>query len=203
VVPARAKPNTELLATLAQALEKRKRIGFSYRGMSEGKESHRFVEPFGLFFLNQHWYLAGRTAGETTVKNYRVNRITELKVNAEKPLFNDYAIPPDFDLRSHSRSRQAWELGSGDVIQAVVRFNAASGAAAAALRLGEEVEGAPQTRRFRVRRTDAFARWLLSFAGDLVPVSPRSLVDEYRGLVRETLAHHSASPPPRFPASPP
>ncbi len=197
VVPPRAKPSAELLATLAKALEKRKRIAFSYRGMSDGKESHRFVEPFGLFFLNQHWYLAGRIAGETTVKNYRVNRITELSVNAERPLANDYSIPPDFDLRAHARSRRAWELGSGDAMQAVVRFNAGSGAAAAALRLGEEVEGAPQSRRFRVRRTDAFARWLLSFGGDLVPVSPRALVDEYRGLVRETLAHHSVRPSAR------
>ena len=203
VVPPRAKPSAELLATLARALEKRKRIRFSYRSMSEGKETHRFVEPFGLFFLNQHWYLAGRTAGDTAVRNYRVNRIAELGVNAERPYANDYSIPPDFDLRSHARSRQAWELGSGDAIQAIVRFNAGSGAAAAALRLGEEVEGAPQTRRFRVRRTDAFARWLLSFGGDLVPVSPRTLVDEYRGLVKETLAHHSASLPPYRPTAVP
>jgi proteasome accessory factor B len=213
VVPPRATSNAGLMTTLAQALEKRKRIAFTYRSMSDGKESYRFVEPFGLFFLNQHWYFAGRTAGDKTVKNYRVNRISDVSVNAERPYTNDYAIPPDFDLRVHARSRQAWELGTGEAIQAVVRFNAQSGAAAAALRLGEEIEGAPQTRRFRVRRTDAFARWLLSFGGDLVPVSPRSLVDEYRGLVRETLAHHSAplpsgpaatpsAPRPRGPAAP-
>ena len=71
------------------------------------------------------------------------------------------------------------------------------------LRLGEEVPGHPQNRRYRVRRTDAFARWLLSFGGDIVPVSPRELVDEYAGLVRETLAHHSASPPLRLSDSPP
>ena len=64
------------------------------------------------------------------------------------------------------------------------------GAAATALRLGEEVPGHPDRRHFRVRRSDAFARWLLSFGGDLVPIAPGELVDEYRGLVRETLAHH-------------
>ncbi len=46
-------------------------------------------------------------------------------------------------------------------------------------------------RRFQVRRIDSFARWLLSFAGDLEPVSPAQVVDEYAGLVRETLAHHA------------
>jgi predicted DNA-binding transcriptional regulator YafY len=70
-----------------------------------------------------------------------------------------------------------------------------TGAAAAAFRLGEEVEGHSDRRRFRVRRSDAFARWLLSFGGDLVPLSPGELVEEYQGLVRETLDHHTTLPP--------
>jgi hypothetical protein len=129
--------------------------------------------------------------------------MSEGSVNTSQPHARDYKTPPDFDLRAHARSRQAWELGAGDSIEAIVQFRANTGAAGAAFRLGEEVPGRPQNRKFQIRRTDAFSRWLLSFAGDIVPVSPRSLVDEYRGLVRETLAHHSTSPPPRFPASPP
>jgi proteasome accessory factor B len=195
LMPPRAKAAPELLATLGQALEKRKQITFYYRGMRDGGESRRTVEPFGLFFLNQHWYLAARAPGEELVKNYRVNRITELSLNPSRPGTPDYQIPDDFALRDHARSRQAWELGAGDAIDAVVSFRTNGGAAAAALRLGEQVEGHPENRRFRVRRTDAFARWLLSFAGDIVPVSPRELVDEYHGLVRETLDHHSAARP--------
>ena len=41
---------------------------------------------------------------------------------------------------------------------------------------------------FRVRRREVFARWLLTFAGDAVPVSPPDFVEQFRGLVRETLA---------------
>ena len=193
LVPARAKASPDVLATLGQALERRKQITFSYHGMGDGGDSRRMVEPFGLFFLNQHWYLAARNSGEPTVKNYRVNRITDLSVNSSRPSTADYEIPTGFDLRDHARSRQAWELGTGDAIDAVVHFRAKSGAAAAALRLGEQIQGSPDNRGFRVRRTESFARWLLSFAGDIVPVSPRALVDEYQGLVRETLAHHSQS----------
>ena len=202
LVPPRAKASTELLATLGQALEKRKQVTFSYQGISDGSESRRTVEPLGLFFLNQHWYLAARTPGEKTVKNYRVNRITEPSVNLVRPGTYDYKIPADFDLRAHARSRQAWELGAGDTIEAIVHFRAHTGAAAAAFRLGEAVQRHPQNRSFRVRRTDAFARWLLSFAGDIVPVSPRSLVDEFRGLIRETLSHHSVHPTDRPPVHP-
>ncbi len=166
------------------------------------------MEPLGLFFLNQHWYLAGRTPGEEPVKNYRVNRITDLTINPSRPGTPDYDIPASFNLREHARSRQAWELGAADAVDAVVHFRVNSGAAAAAIRLGEEVADRPESRRFRVRRTDAFARWLLSYGGDIVPVSPRELVDEYRGLIRETLDHHSSTggpsdrPSPRPPVRP-
>ena len=194
LVPPRAKASPELLGTLGLALEHRKQVTFSYHGMSDGRDSRRTVEPFGLFFLNQHWYLAARAPGEAPVKNYRVNRITELGINPSRPGTPDYDIPSTFTLKDHARSRQAWELGAGDAIDALVHFRVNTGAAAAALRLGEPVDGHPENRRFRVRRADAFARWLLSFAGDIVPVSPGELVDEYQGLVRDTLSHHSVRP---------
>ena len=197
LVPPRAKASPELLGTLGQALEHRKQLTFYYHGMGDGRDSRRTVEPFGLFFLNQHWYLAARASGGEPVKNYRVNRISELSLNASRPGTPDYAIPATFNLRDHARSRQAWELGAGDAIDAMVLFRVNSGAAAAALRLGEPVDGHPENRRFRVRRTDAFARWLLSFAGDIVPVSPPELVAEYHTLVAATLTHHSVRPSTR------
>ena len=203
LVPPRQKAAPETLATLGQALEGRKQVTFDYHTMANDKTTRREVQPFGLFFLNQHWYLVARIPAEDLAKNYRLNRINTLKVNTTRPGTRDYEIPPTFNLRDHARSRQAWELGATDVIPAIVTFRADTGGTAAARRLGEIVEGDPNSRRFRVRRTDAFARWLLSFGGQIVPVSPRELVDEYQGLVRETLAHHSASPPPRLPASPP
>jgi proteasome accessory factor B len=194
LLPPRAKPRPEILAQLGDALNRRKRVTFTYHAMGTDATSGRTVEPFGLFFLNQHWYLAGRMPGEDTIKNYRLNRIAEAEVESSRPGSPDYEIPGGFDLRAHARSRQAWELGAGDSATAVVVFRVQTGAASAAARLGEPVEGHPDRRRFQIRRVDAFARWLLSFAGDLEPLSPRELVDEYIGLIRETLAHHSGDP---------
>jgi proteasome accessory factor B len=190
LVPARTRASSELMVLLDSALRARKRVTFQYRSMTGGADGAREVEPLGLFYLNQHWYLAARAQGETTVKNYRLNRFAEARVNQGRPGTPDYEIPAGFDLRAHARSRQAWELGAGDAVVATVHIRSRTGAAAAALRLGEEVPGHPDRRHFRVRRSDAFARWLLSFGGDLVPIAPSELVDEYRGLVRETLAHH-------------
>jgi proteasome accessory factor B len=191
LVPPKVRANPDLLVTLDHALEHRKRVTFRYHTMGSDSTGTRTVEPFGLFFLNQHWYLAARAPGDEVVKNFRLSRMEAVEVNDKQPNSSDYRIPPGFDLREHARSRQAWELGAGDAITATVAFRARTGAAAAALRLGEEVEGHPDRRRFRVRRPDAFARWLLSFAGDVAPIAPRELVDEFHGLVRETLGHHA------------
>lgn len=191
IAPAQPKTRPELLTILGQALEHRKRVTFDYRSMGSDAAGRRTLEPFGLFFLNQSWYLAARTPGEETVKNYRLNRIDRVEV-AKKPGTPDYDVPGSFDLRTHARSRQAWELGAGDAVSAIVQFRATRGASAAAFRLGEEVPGQETRRRFRVRRTDAFCRWLLSFSGDLVPVEPHELVNEYRELVRVTREHHAS-----------
>ncbi|MDQ3136686.1 MAG: WYL domain-containing protein [Gemmatimonadota bacterium] len=200
VLPPRAKVSPDLLAVLGDALARRKRVTFAYRSMGNDSAGSRTVEPLGLFFLNQHWYQAARTAEDATVKNYRLSRMSDAEVNDRKPGTPDYEVPAGFDLRAHARSRHAWELGAGDSVTAVVAFHSATGAAAGAAQLGEPVEGQTHHRRFRVRRLDAFARWLLSFAGDLEPVSPREIVDEYFGLARETLAHHASD---RLTARPP
>jgi predicted DNA-binding transcriptional regulator YafY len=191
LVPPKARATPDLLVSLDRALEHRKQVTFRYHTMGSDSTGTRTVEPFGLFFLNQHWYLAARAPGEDLVKNYRLTRLESVEVNDKRPNTTDYEIPAGFDLRSHARSRQAWELGAGDATEATVAFRSRTGAAAAAFRLGEVVEGHPDRRRFRVRRNDTFARWLLSFAGDVVPIASRELVDAYRGLVRETLDHHA------------
>lgn len=70
----------------------------------------------------------------------------------------------------------------------MAEFAGSDGAVAAASRLGEPVEGHPSRRRFRVRRLDTFARWLLSFGGDVRPVSPPALVRQYHDVAAATLA---------------
>jgi hypothetical protein len=43
-----------------------------------------------------------------------------------------------------------------------------------------------------VRRLDTFVRWLMSFAGEVLPVSPPHLVDTYRAMARATLAEYAS-----------
>lgn len=178
----RTPPVDDVFDRLSEALTNRKRVTFSYHSMDRDTVSTRTVEPYGLFFLGHHWYLAAVAPGEELVKNYRLSRIRDLQV-ADRPATRDYEIPKRFNLREHATAKLAWELGSGDVTEVVVRVTAATGTALAAAAIGEPVEGDPTARRFQVRRLDNFARWILGAGGAVLPVSPPELVAVFRAQV--------------------
>lgn len=178
----------KVFAVVSDALTRRKILHFEYYAMGPDRTELRSVEPYGLFFLGANWYLVGRDATRRELRNFRLSRITAPRVNPDRAHTADYDLPSDFRLREHAHSRQAWELGTGDHVEAIVRFTGRSGAAAAASRLGSEVPGARDKRAFRVRRIDAFARWLLSFAGDAEPLSPPTVIEAYREQIIQTLA---------------
>ncbi len=192
-VPPRARAADETFELLGDALARRKSVGFDYHAMSTGQTEHREVEPYGLFFVGSHWYLAARDRVREELRNFRLDRISGVKVDSTRPATPDYEIPADFHLREHARSREAWELGDGEALEAVVEFRVPSGAAAAAARLGEPVEGREDRRIFRPRRLDVFARWLLSLQGDAAPLAPEELVQVYRQQIRDTLATYEGA----------
>lgn len=188
IVPPANRPDPRVLEALGKALFHRKRATFLYHSMGTEQGTERRTEPYGLFFLNGHWYLAARDVDKQALRNYRVSRISKVGINKAKPGTSDYQIPPTFALRDHARSRQAWEIGDGDGYDAVVEFSGHTGAAMAAAALGAPDEGSPARRRFRVRRTDSFARWLLALAGEATPIEPATLVSEYATILRQTRA---------------
>jgi predicted DNA-binding transcriptional regulator YafY len=189
VVP-RAQPETTVFDRLSDALTRHKTVTFDYYTIERDEKARRSVEPYGLFFVSSHWYLAGRDTERGALRNFRLSRISHVDVNRKKPQSADYTVPADFSLRDHAQSREPWEIGDGAAMSAVVEFVAATGATRAALRLGKPVDGSESRRRFEVRRMDAFARWLLSFGGDVLPISPVELREEYHRVASATLAQY-------------
>ena len=180
------------LELLTGALLKRKTVTFAYRAMERDESSQRTVEPYGLAFVSCAWYLVGRDRDREAIRKYRVSRIAEVQPNARKPNTPDFDVPPGFVLAEHAGARQPWELGDGDGLVVEVEMHGAAAIPAASRALGEEVDGREDVRRFRINRPDAFVRWLLSFAGDARPLSPPSIVDEFRRQAQATLALYRA-----------
>jgi predicted DNA-binding transcriptional regulator YafY len=191
IVPPKRQPDPSVFDRLSDALARRKIASFDYFAMERGERSRRTVEPYGLFFVSSHWYLAGRDTDRDALRNFRLSRISGVEVNARKSQSADFEIPADFSLRDHAQAREPWEIGDGDAIAAIVEFTATTGATQAALRLGRPVEGAENRRQFVVRRPDAFARWLLSFGGDARPVEPAAVCAAYESAAAATLGRYA------------
>lgn len=188
VLMPRARASTETFELLGHALRARKRVTFHYHTFSDDAVATREVEPYGLFFLHGHWYLAARDTTIAEVRNFRLNRITRVAVNTKNALSADFDVPASFRLRTHADSRQAWELGDEDVIAVTVEFSGESGATLAAAQLGKPVDGNARQRTFDVRRVDPFVRWALSLLGEMRVVSPASVVERFENEVAATRA---------------
>ena len=193
LVPPRSVPDLSVFERSSDALARRKTVTFDYFSMERGDRSRRSVEPYGLFFVSSHWYLAGRDTERDALRNFRLSRISHIAVNKQRSQSADYEIPAGFSLRDHARAREPWEIGDGDATAVLVEFVATTGATQAALALGTPVDGRDDRRRFEVRRRDAFARWLLSFGGDARPVEPPEMVAEYERVAAATLARYTKS----------
>jgi predicted DNA-binding transcriptional regulator YafY len=182
--------DADTLDRLADALRRRKRVRFTYRSMHRDERSARHVEPYGLAFITGHWYLVGRDVDAEARRQFRVSRMSDVSVNTAKAQSADFTVPEDFDLGAHARSRQAWELGDAEPMEVVVSFHVESGVTRPAMQLGEPVDGDATARRFRVRRPDTFALWLLGFAGDARVDSPPAMDARLRELVQATRARY-------------
>ena len=202
VVPAPEIPRPERtpFSVLADAIERRKQVTFTYHSIGRDETRERRVHPYGMVYLNGQWYLVGADAESGERRQFRTSRMTSAKVNGSRPQTPDFIVPADFDLRAHAKSRQAWELGTADAEDIEVRFVDRGGDVTAARRHAARIltEAAPAQEgeaphsvlQYRVRRRDTFLRWLLSFAGDAEPVAPAEVVADWRRLLAETLAAH-------------
>ena len=199
LITERVQPDASIFAALSEALQHRKAVAFTYHSMSTDRTAERAVEPYGLFFMHGHWYLAGRDRVRGDLRNFRLLRITKPAMRNSKRQTPDYVVPASFSLREHSRPRQAWELGDDAPTDAVVEFPGRSGPTLAAAALGQSVNGQPAQRRFSVRRQDSFARWILSCAGEARVVSPATLAIQLRAMAAATRSlylHDAVTPPP-------
>jgi proteasome accessory factor B len=184
---------SDVLDTLDAAVRARKRVSITYHSMGSDETAERAVEPYGLVFVSGAWYLVARDVTAGALRQFRVRRIRKARANGTKPQHPDFEVPAGFALADHAQSRQAWELGDADAVEAVVQFRANDSVAAEAMRLGEPDGKHARRRRYRVRRVDTFARWLLSYAGHARPVSPPSVVDAWRAVASQTAALYAGA----------
>ena len=108
VAPARTTPRKEFVILLSEAAQQCKNVRLRYRAYESVEESQRVVDPYGLVCRSGYWYLVGYCHLRSDLRNFRLDRIVEVKMQGEA-----FERPLDFDclafvLQSLPKTPNVW-----------------------------------------------------------------------------------------------
>jgi predicted DNA-binding transcriptional regulator YafY len=174
------------LQVLKAAIEKKRLARFSYSGL-RGPSRRRDVEPFTLALGGSAWYLHGfcRLRGEFRL--FRLSRMSDLEILAEK-----------FDPRARLPVPPVWgaEWGVGPVMEVVLRFGPDSIMAVqdsfARRDIVREEDGSFRV-SFMWPQEEPPIRFILGFGPGVSVVAPPSLKADVARAARELVEGNSTS----------
>jgi predicted DNA-binding transcriptional regulator YafY len=175
-----ALPSSELLPRLNEAVVRRRVVQFRYGGLE------RVVEPYGLLFRDDFWYLSGLDRTRGAPRNFRVDRI-EGEVRLGEP--GAFERPVDYDPAA-ALPDQPWRLGSGEPVVTDVWVDAVLAARAArdADRVVERRDDGSIVVRLEVTSVEGLRSWLFGFLDRAVVLGPpevrKAVVDWLEGMCR-------------------
>lgn len=176
---------------LAEAVQTRKRASFGYTNAA-GERKRHVVEPYGVFFREGRWYLAGRDVERDDVRTYAVARMQDLAVNPTRPRSPDFDRPSDFDVGEHERL--PFQFGE-EFLVATVRFDADAAWRAPRLVRGkgtlEEQPDGSLVWHVEARDMRRLAEWLVDEGPGLVPLGPPELIEAMRVALAKVVADHA------------
>ena len=166
-VPALAAlPVIDALPALFEGTRRRATVSFPYRG------EQRTLEPWGMFFRDGHWYVAGRDVDRDEERVFRADRIQGAVTVGDAHAF---APPPDFDPQKVMPS-QAFKMATAAPTVIDVEVDAAYAEVAAADAgedaVAERRDDGSVLLRITVTNIDGFRSWLFGFLDHARVVGP-------------------------------
>ncbi|HEX4953726.1 MAG TPA: YafY family protein [Thermoanaerobaculia bacterium] len=92
---ARAGASGALLATVAEATQRERRLRILYLAR-DGSETERDLDSYGIAFRGGRWYVAGHCHLRGGPRTFRLDRIRQVRELPES-----FRRPPDFDVLAH------------------------------------------------------------------------------------------------------
>jgi len=73
---------SEVMMTLSQASYRRQRVWLRYRA-TDGRETEREVDPYGLVYTIGYWYVAGFCRLRQALRTFRIDRVAQVELRHE------------------------------------------------------------------------------------------------------------------------
>lgn len=185
------------MATLGEAVGRRRRVAFRYGKPEDIKVERRTVRPFGLGMVQGNWHLVGFDEERKTLRQFRLDRIRG-KVTVVDRADDAYQVPADFDITRHVDVEE-FEIVEGPEVVVQVELDEV-----ATWLLERRLKGGGTlTRRadgtgvleLRVRSETGLMRWLAELGSRARVISPPRLVAESRRRTEAARALYADVPP--------
>lgn len=174
------------LLPVQHAVVQRRVLHLAYRAPGRAEETEREVEPLGVAYTGDAWYLVAWCRLRRDLRHFRMDRIRRLELRPER-----FAPRPGFNLARHLREEGA----RGDTHPARVWFAADAQERARRESYATLVEerardGGAEFALFTLSYA-WLARWLLSFGPDAEALEPRELRDLVRAEAAAVARRHA------------
>lgn len=174
------------LVPVQQAVAQRRVLELIYRGRGQAEETHRRVEPLGVVFYGEAWYLVAWCRLRGDLRHFRVDRMKKLELSDER-----FAGRSEFSLAEHlagyAEGGQTFSARLWLADDAVERAQLES---YATLELGASRDGGVECTLF-TWCYDWLAGWLLSFGDRAEALEPAELRVKVREHATRALARHA------------
>ncbi|HET6344657.1 MAG TPA: WYL domain-containing protein, partial [Myxococcota bacterium] len=170
------------------------RVQIVYRSATDGTESTRQVDPYGLYYRQGIWYLVGYCHLRQAERTFHVGRMVSVK--ATGPV-GAYAVPATFDLRAHVTKRP-WEFPNEAPQDVRIRLAERLRPAIPEIfgpRISLEEAAHGPIVRLRVTHTGALITAVLPYGAAAEVLGPPELRERI-GAIYEALAAKYARPSP-------
>ncbi len=178
---------SEFLSDLLEAIKKKKSVQFEYAKFDGSGKKIRRVDPYLLKEYRNRYYLIGKTLVKGKTQTFGLDRMSQLNILNEK-----FQRDADFDPDRYFKHAIGITAGSSDPERVVIEANdiLANYLNSQPIHFSQEIikEKKKYTRyAYEILVTQELIMLLLSYGNQVKVLEPKSLVDEIKNRLKDSL----------------
>lgn len=181
--PLRKNDNIKLLPTILQSIANKQVLAMEYVSVYQQEKTSRCLEPLGVFYESNNWHMIAFCRLRKDYRDFRVDRITGLKVT------DDY-----FEDQHPSLSEYLDDISERqNLIKVAIRMSRDTARYIEQEKLYygfvmETEAGKDLEMTFLTQSIEGFARWMMMFGDNATVIEPAELKERIGALALKTLA---------------
>lgn len=172
---------SEFLQSILYSLSNQSLIEIIYTTFEEERTNSRVIEPVGVYYAFEQWYVIAWCRLRKDYRNFRIDRIQELKVLNEKYKTNTHPTLKEFlNQVRHAENLTQIELFVPNSAEKYIREQKYNQGYVTERRTESGIE-----MTFMTSSMEGFIRWILMMADKIRIISPPEAKERMRELIEE------------------